>query len=158
MRMDGSPEDSSLPGDHLVPVSMSCSEVQSETIESTSESSVSDEDDDSGEDGPSVAEMGLPPEPCKLCGQTPCDWISFGDQISEECDEMMEQNQPNKQIHYHAYQLYTWLRFGGLCKHDRRPLPVCVCGEIMDSYPDPNHQYVGFHAALNDVAVVDDDT
>jgi hypothetical protein len=26
----------------------------------------------------------------------------------------------------------------------------------MNSYPDPNHQYVGFRDALNDVAVHDD--
>jgi hypothetical protein len=43
-----------------------------------------------------------------------------------------------------------------ICKHDRRPLPECVRGEIMDSYPDLNHQYVGFRAALNDVAQNDD--
>jgi hypothetical protein len=68
----------------------------------------------------------------------------------------MDQNQPNNQIHNHAYRLYTRLRFGVLCKHDRRPLPVCVHGEIMDSYPDPNRQYVGFRAALNNVALNDD--
>ena len=52
MRMKGSPKDSFLPGNHLVPVSMSCLEVQSEKIDSTSDSSVCDEDDDSGEDTP----------------------------------------------------------------------------------------------------------
>jgi hypothetical protein len=28
----------------------------------------------------------------------------------------------------------------------------CVQGEIMDNWPEPNRNYVGFHAALRDVA------
>jgi len=53
-------------------------------------------------------------EPCPLCGQDPCDWISFGDEICEECDEMMNQKQPTKEIRFHAYKMYTRLRFGVL--------------------------------------------
>jgi len=101
--------------------------------------------------GDNVATV-IPLEPCPLCGQVPCDWIAFGEEISEECDELMEQQRPTKESRFHAYRLYTRLRFGVLRKYDRRPLPVCVRGEIMDSYPDPNHQYVGFLAAMNDVS------
>jgi hypothetical protein len=41
-------------------------------------------------------------------------------------------------------------------RFDRRQLPVCVCGEIMDSWPDPNHEYVGFQHAMRDAAKGDD--
>jgi len=44
------------------------------------------------------------------------------------------------------------MRHGVLRKYDQRPLPVCVSGEIMDNWPDPNHVYVGFCAALNNVS------
>ena len=164
MIMDGMPENCSYPGHPSAPVTMSFMVAQSDDVAISLDSSsfeadeADDDDDDSVKDAGSVVELVSPPKPCELCGQSPCDWISFGDQIIEECDEMMDQNLPTNQIRFHAYRLYTQLRFGVLHKHDRRPLPVCVCGEIMDSYPDPNHQYVGFRDALNDVAVHDDDT
>jgi hypothetical protein len=78
--MDGSPEDTFFPGHHVAPVSMSCSEVLSERVESTSDLSAFDEDegseeatacnedDNSEEAAPSVTELALPPEPCALCG------------------------------------------------------------------------------------------
>jgi hypothetical protein len=40
---------------------------------------------------------------------------------------------------------------GILCCYDHRPLPVCVCCDIMDSWPDPDHVYVGFQSAVRDV-------
>jgi hypothetical protein len=95
------------------------------------------------------------PVPCTLCGQVPCDWDSFGEEIFEDCEELKAQGADNKQVRFHAYKLYTRLRHGILRRFDRRPLPVCVRGEIMDSWPDPNHEYVGFHAALRDVVEKD---
>jgi hypothetical protein len=95
------------------------------------------------------------PVPCTLCGQEPCDWDTFGEEIWDDCEELKSQGADNKQVRFHAYKLYTRLRHGVLRRFDRRPLPVCVRGEIMDSWPDPNHVYVGFQAALRDV--VDED-
>ena len=87
---------------------------------------------------------------CSLCGQV-CDWESFGEEIWEECELLKGQGADNKQVWFHAYKMYTCLRHGVLRRFHRRPLPVCIRGEIMDSCPDPNHEYVGFHAALHDV-------
>lgn len=95
------------------------------------------------------------PIPCTLCGQVPCDWDSFGEEIWEECEALKAQGADNKQVRFHAYKLYTRLRHGILRRFDRRPLPVCVRGEIMDSWPDANHEYVGFHAALRDAVEED---
>jgi hypothetical protein len=96
----------------------------------------------------------IPPEPCPLCVLVPCDWVTFGEEICEECNAVAEQKVPNKEICFHAYRMYTHFRFGVLCQYDQRPLPVCVCREIMDAHPDPNHQYVGFQAAIRDVCVI----
>jgi hypothetical protein len=85
------------------------------------------------------------PSPCTLCGQVPCDWDTFGEQIWEDCKELKGQGADNKQVRFHAYKQYNRLRHGVLHQFDHRPLPVCVRGEIMDSWPDPNHEYVGFH-------------
>ena len=87
---------------------------------------------------------------CEMCGQTPCDWETFGEEIWEECQGLKQQGLDNNAIRYHAYRMYTRLRHGVLRRNDRRPLPVCVRGEIMDEWPDPNHEYVGFQAALRD--------
>jgi len=92
---------------------------------------------------------------CVICGQTPCDWITFGDELCEECDSLKDQNIPNKSIRHHAYRTYIRLKLGVLRRYDRRPLPMCVYSEIIDCYPDPNGNYVGFQAALKD-AVVDE--
>ncbi len=88
---------------------------------------------------------------CSLCGQVPCDWESFGEEIWEECELLKNQGADNKQVWFHAYKMYTHLRHSALHRFDRWPLPVCIRGEIMDSWPDPNHEYVGSHAALYDV-------
>jgi len=87
---------------------------------------------------------------CEMCGQTPCDWETFGEEIWEECQGLKQQGLDNKAIRYHAYRMYTRMRHGVLRRFDRRPLPVCVRGEIVDKWPDPNHEYVGFQAALRD--------
>jgi len=94
-------------------------------------------------------------EPCSFCGQIPCDWETFGDIIFDECTELKDGGLDNNQVRYHAYRQYTRLRHGVLRRHDRRPLPVCVRGEIMDNWPDANHKYVGFQAALKEAAQED---
>jgi hypothetical protein len=93
-----------------------------------------------------------PKEPCSFCGQVPCDWDTFGDEIFDEGTQLKETGLENNQVRYHAYRHYTRLRHGVLRKHDRRPLPVCVRTEIMENWPDPNRNYVGFQAALKDAA------
>jgi len=76
---------------------------------------------------------------CNLCAQHPCDGVTFGDAICEECDVMADKKFPPKMIQFHAYKLYTRLRHGVLHKFDHRPLPICVRGEIMDYWPEPDH-------------------
>jgi hypothetical protein len=93
-----------------------------------------------------------PKEPCSFCGQVPCDWDTFGDEIFDEGMQLKDSGLENNQVRYHAYRHYTRLRHGVLRKHDRRPLPVCVRTEIMENWPDPNRNYVGFQAALKDAA------
>jgi hypothetical protein len=100
----------------------------------------------------SNAGTNLEKEPCVYCGQNHCDWVTFENEICEQCEELEEEKHNNKEICHHAYRLYTRLRYGVLCKFDRRPLPICVRGEIMDNWPDPNHSYVGFQDALRDVS------
>ena len=116
----------------------------SNVVEIRSESNVESEE----EDGTVAGD----PVPCDLCGQTPCDWDVIGEEIWEECNQMKEGGSENKAVRYHAYKMYTRLRHGVLRRFDRRPLPVCVRGEILDSWPDPNHQYVGFQQAMRDAA------
>jgi hypothetical protein len=66
-----------------------------------------------------------------ICGQTPCDWLTFGEEICEECDSLKEENIPNKSIRHHAYKTYIRLKLGVLHCSDHHPLPVYTFSEIM---------------------------
>jgi hypothetical protein len=90
--------------------------------------------------------------PCELCGQAPCDWQTYCEDICQVCDELKDSGVPNNQVRFQAYRECTRLRHGVLCKHDQRPLPFCVRKEIMDCWPDPNGAYVGFQAAIKHAA------
>jgi len=124
-------------------------DVEAEEAEEEVEKYEDDKEEEEDEDEENEA-MAVCPR-CDFCGQQPCDWEMFGDQIAEECDEMVENGIPKNEIHFHAYKLYTRLKHGVLRRCDCCKLPVCVQGEIIDSYPDPNHKYVGFQLALEDV-------
>jgi hypothetical protein len=89
------------------------------------------------------------PVACDLCGQAPCDWDSFGEEIWEECNSLKEGGLDNKAVRCHAYKLHTRMRHRILRRFDQRPLPICVHGEIKDSWPDPICNYTGFQCALN---------
>jgi len=70
---------------------------------------------------------------CYLCGQSPCDWDTYGEELWEECNRLKEAGADDKAMRFHAYKLYTRRRHGVLRRFDRRPLPVCARGEILDS-------------------------
>jgi hypothetical protein len=37
---------------------------------------------------------------CNLCGQSPCDWESYGEKILEECNNLKEQGFENKAVRF----------------------------------------------------------
>lgn len=79
----------------------------------------------------------------------------FGEEIWDECNVLKEQGSENKAVRLHGKKMYTWLKHGVLHCFEHRPLPVCIHGEIMDSWSDPNHEYVCFQQALKDAAEED---
>ena len=90
-------------------------------------------------DSDSEYESDFDPPVWELCGQAPCDSEQYGEDIWEECNTMKEQGFENNAVRYHAYKLYTRTRHGVFRRYDQRPLPVCVCGEIMDAWPEADH-------------------
>ncbi len=122
--------------------------IESESTTLVEEGSHSDVSEESEEQ----EVVDVVPVSCELCGQAPCDWDTFGEEIWEECNGLKEQGIENKAVRFHAYKLYTRMRHGILRRFDRRRLPVCVREEILDSWPDPNHSYVGFQLAVKDVS------
>ncbi len=99
-------------------------------------------------DKDSVSEVAKDGPPCEFCGQVPCDVDTFWDDICVVCDGYKDNGLDNNQVRFHTYREYTRLKHGVLRRYDRRPLPMCVHSEIMDSWPDPNRNYVGFQAAI----------
>jgi len=61
-------------------------DVEAEEAEEEVEEYEDDEEEEEDEENESMA---VCPR-CDFCGQQPCDWEMFGDQIAEECDEMVE--------------------------------------------------------------------
>jgi hypothetical protein len=118
-------------------------EVEDGTLVVDSDANSSDTDEE---------EDDCPKEPCSVCGQVPCDWETFGDKIFDEGMELKGSGLENNQVQDHAYHHYTLLRHGVLRRHDCHPLPVCVRTEIMENWPNPYRNYVGFQAALKDAA------
>jgi hypothetical protein len=118
-----------------------------DSVANSSESASDSEDTDEEEDD-------RPKDTCSFCGQVPCDWDTFGDEIFYEGMELKESGLENNQVCYHAYRHYTHLRHGVYRKHDHHPLPVCAQTEIMENWPDPNRNYVGFQAVLKEAAWV----
>jgi hypothetical protein len=47
----------------------------------------------------------IPKDPCTYCGQSPCNRELFGEDICEECEEMVEEKCTNREVHFHAYRL-----------------------------------------------------
>ena len=40
---------------------------------------------------------------CDLCGQSPCDWNTYGEELWEECNRLKEAGADNKAVRFHAY-------------------------------------------------------
>lgn len=76
--------------------------------------------DDSQDDGGINQGVADEKEPCVYCGQNPCDWAAFEDEINKECEVLEELKRSNKEICHHAYHLYTQLKHGVLHKFDQR--------------------------------------
>jgi len=122
--------------------------IESETTTLAEEGSYSDASEESEEQ----EVVDVVPVTCELCGQAPCDWETFREEIWKECNGLKEQGVENKAIQFHVYKLYKRMRHDILRHFDRRHLPVCVRGEILGSWPDSNHSYAGFQLAVKDVS------
>jgi hypothetical protein len=58
---------------------------------------------DASEEPEEQEEVDVVPVTCELCGQAPCDWDTFGEEIWEECNGLKEQGIENKAVQFHAY-------------------------------------------------------
>jgi hypothetical protein len=87
-------------------------------VESEVEEESEAEDDEELEDKES-------PVVCELCGQAPCDWQLFSEEIWEDCNGLKEAGADNKAVRFHAYKMYTGLRHGILQCLIEDPCP-CV--------------------------------
>jgi len=47
----------------------------------------------------------IPKDPFTYCGQSPYNRELFGEDICEECEEMVEEKCTNREVHFHAYRL-----------------------------------------------------
>ena len=88
---------------------------------------------------------------CPHCNKHPRASDDIHNLLAEHGEELKENDQTltNKNLQFHLYRLASENIHGRLGAGRRIPLPRCVQGDIMDLYPDCNHDYVGFREAGN---------
>ncbi len=109
-----------LPSRNTSPDCSRCAAVTSSDVEDSSSDSSKLEGESNSEDETKdeeeLIEVAL--ATCDLCSQAPCDWVVFGEEVWDECNNLKEQDSNNKAVQYHAYKMYTYLRHGVLCHFD----------------------------------------
>ena len=70
---------------------------------------------------------------CAVCGETPCNWIVYGDDIISETELMYEEDPQkeegeveNRFIRKLVYKYYIYEKHGFLGKGNRIRTPLCV--------------------------------
>jgi hypothetical protein len=91
---------------------------------------------------------------CKHCEHCPCvlDQMdpdmdptrNLYDHLMCRGDDMKDDDVTNKEIRYELYHISSRFINGILGKGNRKELPLCVVGEIKDSYPASCGNYTGF--------------
>ena len=98
-------------------------------------------------------------EVCICCGENPCDWDSFGEQIIQgalACFPYIEgePNVPEDEsdvivtkkniVRKHCYHCYVYSCYGHLGKGNRVHVPSCVAEKIRERFPeDDDNNYMG---------------
>ena len=102
-----------------------------------------------GEDNIEVGEGEEGETVCPYCNRNPCASANIYNLLAEHGEELKENDETltNKNLHFHLCHLASENIHGRLGAGCRIPLPRCVQGDIIDLYPDNNHDYVGFREA-----------
>ena len=98
----------------------------------------------------------MPPEleTCTECGETPCDWDTYGSNLMEGTEEFILSLQAandgerpeNNIIRKGMYRLFVHLKFGHLGKGNRLSIPCCVRDQIRRKWPNDNGEYMGYRS------------
>jgi hypothetical protein len=95
------------------------------------------------------------PPKCKHCEQTPCilNWNSGSDLDDEMSqyeymmkvgDDAIDSGLLAREVRCDLYRIATCFHHGHLGRGVRKELPLCVVGEIKDSFPAKGGNYTGF--------------
>ena len=83
---------------------------------------------------------------CHICGEKPCDWICYGEDLIQRGEttfvsEIMTNNIIQKSI----YSMYIYGKYGHLGKGRRICIPICVRDGIRKRWPESNPEdYMGY--------------
>ncbi|KAG6622051.1 uncharacterized protein IUM83_07429 [Phytophthora cinnamomi] len=70
-----------------------------------------------------------PNQLCRYCGNDPCEWEQFGEDIVASLLRMLTSEQRRRGARNPdavSLQLYHYLKYGFLAKHHTQQLPVCI--------------------------------
>ena len=84
------------------------------------------------------------PNTCPFCFRSPCIVDQEHENVVELCEPLEEAGLQPREIRYQLYRHFIDALYGRLGKRNRKELPKCVVSEIHDSYPQCDHNYVGF--------------
>ena len=104
-----------------------------------------------------VPEYNVADEVCELCGELPCEWITFGPTMKQRGISLyfnlpdgtnVDRNGvvvPNNPLRKNLYKMFIFLKYGRLGAGQRIELPKCVYDGIKELYPSSDGVYMGFH-------------
>ena len=89
---------------------------------------------------------------CEGCENDPCIWISFGEDVCNECESWKEVQTMmtsvvvhNNECRKYCYRKFSGILHGVLGKGVRKVLPSCLVRKIRDTYSDKGSNYMGYH-------------
>ena len=88
---------------------------------------------------------------CYICGEKPCDWIQYGEELIERGSETFSgETVSNNGIRKTVYRMYVYGKYGHLGKGKRVRIPLCVRDRIRERWPEANPEdYVGHKDEAN---------
>jgi hypothetical protein len=87
---------------------------------------------------------------CALCGNTPCNWIIYGEEAVQDIEKEYSSEldtKDNQMLHHSTYKLFVYSKYRFLVKGNGIKMAICVVDCRRQKWPDPNGEYTGYHSA-----------
>lgn len=94
---------------------------------------------------------------CVKCGSQPCEWVEFGEEITEISNDRYNKIDDDTYrgpdgdivnvniVRKYLYKLFIYLKYGHLGKGNRIQISTCVMDKIREMFPEKDGMYLGYY-------------